>query len=86
MQAHGGRIELNPLRQGTCFSVYLPVEAEVPDGIKMTGPRAIGAIRTTRAMRGTADLAVAAKLEESHGTRGSANDSHTKDSDSDTDD
>jgi signal transduction histidine kinase len=89
MQAHGGRIELNPLRQGTCFSVYLPVEAEVPDGIKMTGPRsirAIGAIGTIGATRGTADLAVAAKLEESHGTRGSTNDSRTKDSDSDTDD
>ena len=29
VQAHGGRIELTPLPQGTCFSVYLPVEAEV---------------------------------------------------------
>ena len=29
VQAHGGRIELNPLPKGTCFSVYLPVEAEV---------------------------------------------------------
>ena len=27
MQAHGGRIELTALRKGTCFSVYLPVEA-----------------------------------------------------------
>ena len=26
-QAHGGRIELTPLAKGTCFSVYLPVEA-----------------------------------------------------------
>jgi signal transduction histidine kinase/ABC-type multidrug transport system ATPase subunit len=29
VQAHGGRIELTPLPKGTCFSVYLPVEAEV---------------------------------------------------------
>jgi signal transduction histidine kinase/ABC-type multidrug transport system ATPase subunit len=28
VQAHGGRIELTPLTKGTCFSVYLPVEAE----------------------------------------------------------
>jgi signal transduction histidine kinase len=27
--AHGGRIELAPLPQGTCFRVYLPVEAEM---------------------------------------------------------
>ena len=29
MQAHGGRIELTalPRHTGTCFSVYLPVEA-----------------------------------------------------------
>ena len=27
VQAHGGRIELTGLRKGTCFSVYLPVEA-----------------------------------------------------------
>jgi signal transduction histidine kinase/ABC-type multidrug transport system ATPase subunit len=76
MQAHGGRIELIPLRQGTCFSVYLPVEAEVPDGIKMTGPRAI---------RVPADLVTAAKLEAGHRTRGSANDSRSKDKDKDND-
>jgi signal transduction histidine kinase/ABC-type multidrug transport system ATPase subunit len=29
VQAHGGRIELTPLPKGTCFSVYLPIEAEV---------------------------------------------------------
>jgi signal transduction histidine kinase/ABC-type cobalamin/Fe3+-siderophores transport system ATPase subunit len=29
VQAHGGRIELTPLPKGTCFKVYLPVEAEV---------------------------------------------------------
>ena len=28
VQAHGGRIELTAPRKGTCFSVYLPVEAE----------------------------------------------------------
>ena len=32
MQAHGGRIELTPLPKGTCFSVYLPIEAEVDAG------------------------------------------------------
>jgi signal transduction histidine kinase/ABC-type multidrug transport system ATPase subunit len=32
VQAHGGRIELTPLPGGTCFSVYLPVEAEVDAG------------------------------------------------------
>jgi signal transduction histidine kinase/ABC-type multidrug transport system ATPase subunit len=31
VQAHGGRIELTALPKGTCFSVYLPVEADVPD-------------------------------------------------------
>jgi signal transduction histidine kinase/ABC-type multidrug transport system ATPase subunit len=29
VQAHGGRIELTPLPKGTCFRVYLPIEAEV---------------------------------------------------------
>jgi signal transduction histidine kinase/ABC-type multidrug transport system ATPase subunit len=28
VQAHGGRLELAALHKGTCFSVYLPVEAE----------------------------------------------------------
>jgi signal transduction histidine kinase/ABC-type branched-subunit amino acid transport system ATPase component len=37
VQAHGGRIELVPLPKGTCFSVRLPVEAEIGDGSKMTG-------------------------------------------------
>jgi signal transduction histidine kinase/ABC-type multidrug transport system ATPase subunit len=32
VQAHGGRIELIPLPKGTCFSVCLPVEAEVEPG------------------------------------------------------
>ena len=29
VEAHGGRIELRRLAKGTCFSVYLPVEADV---------------------------------------------------------
>jgi signal transduction histidine kinase len=32
VQAHGGRIELTPLPKGTCFQVYLPIEAEVDAG------------------------------------------------------
>ena len=38
VQAHGGRIELVPLPKGTCFRVYLPVEAETGDGGRMAGP------------------------------------------------
>jgi signal transduction histidine kinase/ABC-type multidrug transport system ATPase subunit len=47
MQAHGGRLELAARPKGTCFGVYLPVEAEVhpasargyqpPDGSHRTG-------------------------------------------------
>ena len=40
MQAHDGRIELIPQSKGTRFSVYLPVEAEIPDG-SLTGPRPV---------------------------------------------
>jgi signal transduction histidine kinase/ABC-type multidrug transport system ATPase subunit len=40
VQAHGGRIDLVPQPQGTCFSVCLPVEAELPD-VTITGPRPI---------------------------------------------
>jgi signal transduction histidine kinase/ABC-type multidrug transport system ATPase subunit len=36
VQAHGGKIELTPLPKGTCFRVYLPVEAEV-DAARMAG-------------------------------------------------
>jgi hypothetical protein len=39
VQAHGGRLELTALPKGTCFSVYLPVEAEFLDAIKTTGSR-----------------------------------------------
>jgi signal transduction histidine kinase/energy-coupling factor transporter ATP-binding protein EcfA2 len=45
VQAHDGRIELIPQSKGTRFSVYLPVEAEIPDG-SLTGPRPI----TTRSV------------------------------------
>ncbi len=34
VQAHGGRLELTALRKGTCFSVHLPVEAEVLDAAR----------------------------------------------------
>jgi signal transduction histidine kinase/ABC-type multidrug transport system ATPase subunit len=36
VQAHGGRIELTPLPKGTCFKVYLPVEAEI-DAARLAG-------------------------------------------------
>jgi signal transduction histidine kinase/ABC-type multidrug transport system ATPase subunit len=39
VQAHGGRLELTARPQGTCFSVYLPVEAEVLEPAKTPGPR-----------------------------------------------
>jgi signal transduction histidine kinase len=52
VQAHGGRIELSPmppLEPGTCFSVILPVEAEVLDPARTTGPRAeLGGTRNDR--------------------------------------
>ncbi|HME64470.1 MAG TPA: HAMP domain-containing sensor histidine kinase, partial [Streptosporangiaceae bacterium] len=40
VQAHGGRIELAPLPKGTCFRVYLPVEAEMPGAL--AGPNGAG--------------------------------------------
>ena len=46
VQAHHGRIELAPRSSGTCFRVYLPVEAE--DGSQLTGPRPV----TTRSQHG----------------------------------
>ena len=39
MQAHGGVLELTTRPKGTCFSVYLPVEAEVLEAVRMPGPR-----------------------------------------------
>jgi signal transduction histidine kinase len=35
VQAHGGRLELAELPKGTCFTVYLPVEAEVPEPVRV---------------------------------------------------
>ena len=40
VQAHGGQIEATPLAPGTCFSVSLPVEAELLDLSRTTGPQA----------------------------------------------
>ncbi len=40
VQAHGGRLELAALPKGTCFSVYLPVEAEVPEPVRVAGAQA----------------------------------------------
>jgi signal transduction histidine kinase/ABC-type multidrug transport system ATPase subunit len=41
VQAHGGVIELIPQRAGTCFTVSLPVEAELLDPSRTTGPHAL---------------------------------------------
>jgi signal transduction histidine kinase/ABC-type multidrug transport system ATPase subunit len=40
VQAHGGQIEATPLSPGTCFSVSLPVEAELLPLSRATGPQA----------------------------------------------
>jgi signal transduction histidine kinase len=39
MQAHGGSLELTSRPKGTCFSVYLPVEAEVLEAVRTPGLR-----------------------------------------------
>jgi len=39
VRAHGGRLELTARPKGTCFSVYLPVEAEVLETARIPGPR-----------------------------------------------
>ena len=39
VQAHGGRLELTSLPKGTCFSVYLPVEAEVLEAAQTAASR-----------------------------------------------
>jgi signal transduction histidine kinase/ABC-type multidrug transport system ATPase subunit len=49
VQAHGGRIEATPLPVGTCFSVSLPVEAELLDLSRNTGPQ----LRVTANVGGT---------------------------------
>src|SRR5208337_734901 len=38
VQAHGGRLELTALPKGTCFTVHLPVEAEVLEAVRPHGP------------------------------------------------
>jgi signal transduction histidine kinase len=38
VQAHGGKLELTVRPRGTCFSVYLPVEAEVLEAVRAPGP------------------------------------------------
>ena len=59
MQAHGGRLELTALPKGTCFSVYLPVEAEVleavkpAEGVKPAGSRGRSKHRKPKGSRGT---------------------------------
>jgi signal transduction histidine kinase len=60
VQAHGGRLELIALRKGTCFSVYLPVEAEVLEAVKtMTagscGPNHPGSTDNPKDLRGARD-------------------------------
>jgi signal transduction histidine kinase/ABC-type multidrug transport system ATPase subunit len=40
VHAHGGRLELAAQQRGTCFRVYLPVEAEVLEIDRTPGPRA----------------------------------------------
>ena len=56
VQAHGGRIELTPLPKGTCFQVYLPIEAEV-DAARMAGsaPGASGSDATAGGEPGTSE-------------------------------
>ncbi|HEV2369306.1 MAG TPA: ATP-binding protein, partial [Acidimicrobiales bacterium] len=56
VQAHGGRIELTPLPKGTCFQVYLPIEAEV-DATRMagSGPGTSGSDATTGGEPGTSE-------------------------------
>jgi signal transduction histidine kinase len=49
VQAHGGQIELTPQSPGTCFSVSLPVEAELLDLSRATGPH----LRVTADVGGT---------------------------------
>jgi len=39
VHAHGGRLELAAQPKGTCFRVYLPVEAEVLEAVRTPGPR-----------------------------------------------
>ncbi len=53
VQAHGGRIELAPQARGTCFRVYLPVEAEV-DAARLAGSLAGAGVNDATGSDGTA--------------------------------
>jgi signal transduction histidine kinase len=59
VQAHGGRLELTALPKGTCFSVYLPVEAEVLEAVKTTarpgGPNHPGSTDNPKDLGGARD-------------------------------
>jgi signal transduction histidine kinase len=48
VQAHGGVIGLKPQPAGTCFMVSLPVEAELPDASRTTGPHSLPDSRGNR--------------------------------------
>jgi signal transduction histidine kinase/ABC-type multidrug transport system ATPase subunit len=52
VQAHGGRIELAPRSRGTCFRVYLPVEAEV-DAARLAGSLAGAGVNDAAGSDGT---------------------------------
>ena len=59
MQAHGGRLELTALPRGTCFRVYLPIEAEVLEAVKVTagpgGPNHPGGTDNPKDLEGARD-------------------------------
>ena len=59
VQAHGGRLELTALPKGTCFRVYLPIEAEVLEAAKTTagpgGPNHPGSTDNPKDLEGVRD-------------------------------
>ena len=59
VQAHGGRLELTALPRGTCFRVYLPIEAEVLEAVKVTagpgGPNHPGSTDNPKDLEGARD-------------------------------
>ncbi|MDQ2811971.1 MAG: ATP-binding cassette domain-containing protein [Actinomycetota bacterium] len=52
-QAHGGTIELTPQPVGTCFRVSLPVEAELLDASRTTGPHTLRGLAVTADVGGS---------------------------------
>jgi signal transduction histidine kinase len=52
VQAHGGRLELTARPKGTCFSVYLPVEAEVLEAARTPGSPGPNHADSTEGVRG----------------------------------